>query len=186
MKPLKYSSQLNIEGLQYTIINDQEVELTSPSGQSLILKDSRVILSLQKDRLKMMTNSRNKGHLRALFGTWKSIISRAVQDKMYEHQVTAVFKHFPISMTLQEGCIRVHNYLGGKQNSGVPAVIQIPVPEGVVATLIDPRNVVLRSRDIIKLGNTTSAFKQIRYKTHGRNIDRRVFWDGFLIDKSSF
>ena len=183
LKKLPVNSEINISGLKLEKIGLQEITLVSPSGEKTTLKDSRVILAKDDETLYISTNRRNKPHLKALIGTWKSIVAKAKDDKEHVLKITASFKHFPISMTVSPKEVKVLNFLGGKKSSGEPAALGIRIPECVKVQAIDPRTILLKSRNYIKLGNTAEQFRKIRYRSHLKNMDSRVFCDGFIIDK---
>lgn len=155
-------------------MGDQSITLVSPKGTRLTLRNQRVLFQVRDSVLVVTTHRKWRGFLKALQGTWTSLIRRLEQDKVWTYKVTALFKHFPITMRCGDGVVMVQNFLGVK----TPLTVDV---RGVDVQLKDPRTVLIHCRDRVLAGNVADRFYALRYRIHLKNMDRRVFTDGFLV-----
>lgn len=108
--------------------------------------------------------------------TWNNLLRKYEKNPIFVYEVTPLYKHFPIRMNLEDNVIGVYNYLGLKTMFYVKLndIIKAQIKDKVLC--IETYNDILTGSDLNKL-------KALRYKTHHKNLDKRVFTDGFLIKK---
>ena len=174
------TKELSLKGTTVEKVDRGSLSLRGPHGTLLVLKNPWVNFKVQGDQAHLSYRQSYRTRMRGILPTWSSAVRRLVQDKEWSYRVTALFKHFPVSMIVQKDHVRVLNYFGVKKPGGQPRQFLVDT-KGVVVNSEDPRNLIITSRDRVYAGNVASRFSNLRYKVHARKMDRRVFSDGFLV-----
>ena len=108
--------------------------------------------------------------------TWKNLIKKYEKKPLYHYIIKPIFKHFPIILGFNGHTISVFNYLGLKKTFYVKM-------RNIKTIELKQKEIHITTSNDILTGSDLNMLKAIRYKTHHKNLDRRIFTDGFLIEK---
>ena len=155
---------------------DRGVSLIYPTGFKLDLIWEKIFIEIEEQSLSLTYLKKWQPKVLSIKNTWNNLIKKYAAGTLYCYKVKAAFKHFPIILGLEGHTITVMNYLGLKHKFSVP--------------LKDIKNVTLKDKVLhiesyndILTGSDLNKLKALRYKTHHKNLDRRIFTDGFEIEK---
>lgn len=109
--------------------------------------------------------------------TWSNLIKKYERKPLYSYVVKPLYRHFPILLGVESNTISVFNYLGLKKTFYVKL-------SNVQSIKLENKQIHITSYNDLLTGSQLNMLKAIRYKTHHRKLDRRIFTDGFLIQKT--
>lgn len=161
------------------VVGSSHVRIHFKSKMVLDLKDSKRICVIDKeeDNLKVKTLRKWWFKVKSMVQTWTNLIEKYSRNPMYTYIVRPVFKYFPIVCEIEDNKICVNNYLGLK------VVFKIPI-KNYTEIKKDKKDIIIKTYDDIMTGSDLEKLKALRYKTCHKNLDRRIFTDGFYIEKN--
>ena len=184
MNLVVYPQVIDISGLEVTSVGRGFCNLKGPRGTFLTLKNDFITFIPQRDSLVLKSRNSFRSKVKALVQTWASAVKRVREDKVWTYKVTALFKHFPVSFVVEEGVVKVLNYYGMKKPTGEPQELVVKT-QRVMVKAIDPRNILISSTDRVHAGNVAARFYNLKYKSHTKAMDRRVYTDGCYVTLDS-
>ena len=157
-------------------IIDKSAIVKFDQGVKLNLSWENLVLELEDDQLVISHLKKWSALANPIIITWTSLLKKYQSSPLFHYVVKPVYRHFPIILDVEDNRISVFNYLGLKK--------KFYVPLSAIKTLeLKNKEIHLTSHNDIITGSQLNILKSIRYKTHHRKLDRRIFTDGFLIQK---
>lgn len=158
-------------------IKEKGVLLKFNQGVDLNLVWIHLIVEIENNQLVLSYLKKWESLASPIVTTWTNLIKKYAQNPLYSYVVKPLSKHFPIILGIQGKTITVFNYLGLKKTFYVHL-------HNVQTLELKNKEIHLTSANDIITGSDLNMLKAIRYKTHHRKLDRRIFTDGFLIQKT--
>ena len=152
------------------------VELDYSGVFKLPLKWANCDIRVQENHLIIEVLKMWDSKMRAIYTTWVNLVKKYEKNPIFKYKVTCIYKHFPIKMSLNGKEISIYNYYGLKSQFKVNLsdFISAQIKEDVL--YVQTYNDIITGADLNKL-------KALRYRTHHKNLDRRIFTDGFLVER---
>lgn len=155
------------------------------NGISYLLKNPHLNLTILESEkaIKMSYTTRCRKIATSVYKTWSNKLNSFKKNK-YRYVVEIHYKHFPIVVSCDNTnkhrrTITVENFYGCR-NKFVFAFTKLS--QDIVYDSVN-RTLEFHSREDVTTGNQLENLVKLRYRTNLKNLDRRVFTDGFYIKK---
>ncbi|MBO3757574.1 MAG: 50S ribosomal protein L6 [Thermoproteota archaeon] len=138
---------------------------------------SRVWFELKNNELTIFTDQKGRRG-KALIGTIRKKILNAITgvNKKYIVRLKVAHSHFPITVKVDKGFIRIENFMGEKS----PRLVRIPNGVEVQAK---EQDIILSGLDI---DSVTLLGGMLENATKVKDKDQRVFLDGIYIQSKGY
>lgn len=166
--PQVEKEQLSAYHLKLKFTSGFMLELKVPAGLCAT--------EIDKDKIKVTCMKKRKKETKSVVHTWQNLIQKYAKNPLFVYTVTPVFKYFPMVCSVENDTIQVTNYMGLK------APFRIKIKDFQILKMVK-KQIRVESYNDINTGSDLNKLKALRYKTYHRKLDRRVFSDGFHIEK---
>ncbi|MBS3060791.1 MAG: 50S ribosomal protein L6 [DPANN group archaeon] len=167
--------ELNLPKDTTVSINNGTISVKGPKGELSRTFNLAGITAEQKDSkvifMSDATRKKNRAYLGTVIAKTRNMIKGTTEG--YQYKLRAVFKHFPMNITVQGNALNIKNFMGEKRMRKARIFTGAKVE-------IDEKDITVSGIDIDIVSQTAASFEMATRLT-GR--DRRVFQDGIFITK---
>lgn len=168
--------------------NPNKVVIGHPSAVFYVMENPNIQFSYDAQnhtlKLNYLKQFEKQNRFNALLKTWLNKLETLKKEQLYQYVVEIYYKHFPILITVNNSDpsnrkITVENFYGCKDSFTFSFTA---LKEDIVYNS-ESKVLYLKSHDDVTTGNQLENLVKIRYKTNLKNMDNRIFTDGFFIKK---
>lgn len=154
-------------------LEDINLEVSGPNGELSRTFDMKGINLEAEDDSIVIESVRDRKKQEAMVGTVASHIRNMIKGvtEGFTSKLKVVHSHFPITVSLEGGCVKIENFIGGEK----PRYAEIV---GETEVDIQGDEIVLNGNDKDDVGQTAANIEQI---AQVKDRDPRVFQDGIFI-----
>lgn len=169
IKKIEIEQSINVE------VNNNAVTIKGEKGEISRKFNSKSIIIKTEENKIIVDSIKEKKKEKKMVNTIVAHLKNMIKGvtKGFEYELSAVFKHFPMTLEVKNNKVLIKNFLGEK----VPRECEIV--EGVNVNLTGQK-FILSGIDKEKVGSMASRLELI---TRVTKMDRRIFQDGIFITR---
>jgi len=137
----------------------------------------RVWFQLEGNRLTIFTDKKKRRGISLVNTIYKKIMNMITGvNRYYVVKLKVVYSHFPVTVKVENGYIKIENFIGEKNPR------KVKIPEGVEVN-VKGQDITLRGIDI---DSVTLLGGMLENATKIKDKDQRVFLDGIYVESKGF